>query len=98
MERAYRSTNKFCVETTVEDTDEWLHSFYYFNDEIPTEEDFRNTIADYLTFEVNMITHGRGYLFGIDDSAERETVYSYDEELTEEYSGFLVAEEGEKNE
>ena len=58
---------KFCVSTTVEVTDEWLHSFYYFNDEIPSDEDFEKTIADYLTFEVNMITHGRGYLFGIDE-------------------------------
>ncbi len=58
---------KFCVETTIEKNDEWLHSFYYFNDEIPTEEYFAKTIADYLTFEVNMITHGRGYLFGIED-------------------------------
>ena len=56
--------SKFMVETTVEDSDEWLHSFYYYNDEIPTEEDFLNSIADYLTFEFNMITHGRGYLFG----------------------------------
>ena len=31
---------KFCVCTTVEDSDEWLHSFYYFNDEIPSDEDF----------------------------------------------------------
>lgn len=54
---------KFCVNTTVEAEDEWLHSFYYFNDEIPSEEDFEKVIADYLTFEVNMITHGRGYLF-----------------------------------
>lgn len=61
---------KFCVETTIEADDEWLHSFYYFNDEIPTDEDFRNTIADYITFEVNMITHGRGYLFGIEDEEE----------------------------
>ena len=58
---------KFCVKTTIEPDDEWLHSFYYFNDEIPSEEDFRNTIADYITFEVNMITHGRGYLFGLED-------------------------------
>lgn len=58
---------KFCVSTTVEETDEWLHSFYYFNDEIPNDEIFEKTIADYLTFEVNMITHGRGYLFGIDE-------------------------------
>lgn len=57
---------KFCVKTTIEANDEWLHSFYYFNDEVPSEEDFRNTIADYINFEVNMITHGRGYLFGLD--------------------------------
>ena len=63
---------RFCVETTVEDTDEWLHSFYYFNDEIPSDEDFKKTIADYLTFEVNMITHGRGYLFGIGTEDNQE--------------------------
>ena len=57
----------FCVSTTVADTDAWLHSFYYFNDEIPSDVDFEKTIADYLTFEVNMITHGRGYLFGIEE-------------------------------
>ena len=45
-----------------------MHSFYYFNDEIPSEADFEKTIADYLTFEVNMITHGRGYLFEHDSS------------------------------
>ncbi len=56
---------KFCVKTTIEADDEWLHSFYYFNDEIPSDEDFRNTIADYISFEVNMITHGKGYLFGL---------------------------------
>ncbi len=55
--------SKFCVETIIEPDDEWLHSFYYFNDEIPTEADFEKTMADYLTFEFNMITHGRGYLF-----------------------------------
>ncbi|ANB92011.1 restriction endonuclease [Moraxella ovis] len=59
---------KFCVETTIEADDEWLHSFYYFNDEVPSEADFEKTVADYLTFEVNMITHGRGYLFGIGEN------------------------------
>ena len=67
-----QAPTKFCVETTVEPADEWLHSFYYFNDEIPSEEDFRKTIADYLTFEVNMITHGRGYLFGVESEKEDE--------------------------
>jgi len=65
-----QAESKFCVETTVEADDEWLHSFYYFNDEIPTEADFEKVIADYLTFEVNMITHGRGYLFGLENGDE----------------------------
>jgi type I restriction-modification system DNA methylase subunit len=54
---------KFIVQTTIEASDEWLHSFYYFNDEIPTEADFEKTIADYLTFEFSMIMQGREYLF-----------------------------------
>jgi len=65
-----QAESKFCVETTVEADDEWLHSFYYFNDEIPAEADFEKVIADYLTFEVNMITHGRGYLFGLENGDE----------------------------
>lgn len=77
---------KFCVETTIEADDEWLHSFYYFNDEIPSEEDFRNTIADYIAFEVNMITHGKGYLFGVEDKKE----YSATEDEM-----LLVAEDGD---
>jgi Type I restriction-modification system methyltransferase subunit len=64
------SESKFCVETTIEAEDEWLHSFYYFNDEIPSEEDFQKTMADYLTFQFNMITHGRGYLFANDKNDE----------------------------
>ncbi|MBR1396590.1 MAG: N-6 DNA methylase [Selenomonadaceae bacterium] len=55
--------SKFMVETTIEESDEWLHSFYYYNDELPSGEEFINTVADYLTFEFNMIAHGRGYLF-----------------------------------
>ena len=66
-----QAESKFCVETTVEADDEWLHSFYYFNDEIPTEADFEKVIADYLTFEVNMITHGRGYLFELENGNEQ---------------------------
>ena len=72
---------KFCVETTIEAGDEWLHSFYYFNDEIPNEEDFKKTVADYLTFEVNMITHGRGYLFGLSD--EETVEYTKENEKDE---------------
>lgn len=55
--------SKFMVKTTVEPDDEWLHSFYYFNDELPTEADFDKTVGDYLTFEFSMIMQGREYLF-----------------------------------
>lgn len=54
---------KFCVKTTIEPGDEWLHSFYYFNDEIPKAEDFEKVIADYLTFEFNMVMQDKEYLF-----------------------------------
>lgn len=58
---------KFCVKTTIEATDEWLHSFYYFNDEIPTDADFDKTVGDYLSFEFSMIMQGRKYLFEEDE-------------------------------
>lgn len=61
------SESKFCVSTTIEATDEWLHSFYYFNDEIPTLDDFDKTVGDYLSFEFSMIMQGRGYLFDESD-------------------------------
>lgn len=51
------------VQSTVEAGDEWLHSFYYFNEAIPTETDFMKVMADYLSFEFNMISHGKGYIF-----------------------------------
>jgi len=55
--------NKFCVKTKIEAEDEWLHSFYFFNEELPTQEDLEKTIGDYLTFEFSMIMQGRKYLF-----------------------------------
>ncbi len=57
------SETKFCIKTTIGADDEWLHSFYYFNDEIPMDEEFEKTIADYLTFEFAMIMQDREYLF-----------------------------------
>lgn len=56
-------TTKFMVKSTIQAEDEWLHSFYYFNDEVPSNTDFEKTIADYLSFQFDMYTHGRGYLF-----------------------------------
>ena len=63
--------SKFCVESTVKPEDEWLHSFYYFNDEIPADADFEKAIGDYLTVEVSMVMQNREYLFeGGDGDAE----------------------------
>lgn len=61
--------SKFCVESTVKPDDEWLHSFYYFNDEIPTDADFEKSIGDYLTFEFSMVMQNREYLF---DEGEKD--------------------------
>jgi len=61
---------KFCVTATIEPNDEWLHSFYYFDDEIPTEDDFDRTIGEYLTFEFSMNMKGNDYLFDIDDNKD----------------------------
>ena len=57
------ASTDFVVETTIEDDDEWLHAFYYFDDLPPTEDDFRKTMTNYLTFEFSMTTSGRGHLF-----------------------------------
>ena len=62
--------SKFCVESTTQADDEWLHSFYYFNDEIPTEADFEKAIGDYLSFEFSMVMQNREYLFEGDGNAE----------------------------
>lgn len=64
------SETKFCVKTQIEAGDEWLHSFYYFNDEIPIDAEFEKTIGDYLSFEFSMIMQNRGYLFGLGQDAD----------------------------
>jgi len=51
------------VHVELNPDDEWLHSFYYFNDEIPKEEDFEKNIGDYLIFEFSVIMQNRGYIF-----------------------------------
>jgi hypothetical protein len=34
---------------------------------IPSDDEFEQTMADYLTFEFKMIAKGRGYLFGYEE-------------------------------
>jgi hypothetical protein len=69
-----KAASKFCVESTVTAADEWLHAFFYFNDEIPSDGDFEMSIGDYLTFEFSMIMQSREYLFeqgGQDDPSKK---------------------------
>lgn len=47
--------SKFCVQSTVEPDDEWLYSFFYFNDEIPAQGDFEKAVGDYLTFLFSVV-------------------------------------------
>lgn len=72
------ASTKFCVKTTATAEDEWLHSFYYFNDEIPTDKDFDKTVGDYLTFEFSMIMQGRKYLFENENSEYIKKNFKYD--------------------
>jgi len=51
--------NNFCVKSTIDYKEEWLHDYYYFNDEIPTAEDFDQKVGDYLSFEFNALMANR---------------------------------------
>lgn len=55
--------NSFMIKSEIKEDDEWLHAFYYFNDEIPSEEMFKNKLSDYLAFKFDQIVRGRDYLF-----------------------------------
>lgn len=57
----------FMVKTKIQPTDEWLHGFYYFNDEMPDDKDFEKTMGSYLSFEFDMIMNNKGFLFDEDD-------------------------------
>lgn len=54
---------EFMVKSSITSEDEWLHSYFYFNDSIPTPEAFEKTVQDYLAFKFDQTVHGRGYLF-----------------------------------
>lgn len=85
---------KFCVKTTITAEDEWLHSFYYFNDEIPTDTDFEKTVGDYLTFEFSMIMQGRKYLFENAESEDIKKNFKYELTSREWKEFFISGDEG----
>lgn len=55
--------SKFMVKTKVKPEDEWLHAFYYYNDDVPSENTFKEVMQEYIGFEFQMLIEGRDYLF-----------------------------------
>jgi len=53
---------RFIVRSEVTAQDEWLHSYFYFNDQPPSYDDFMATVADYVSWQVDMHAHGYGDL------------------------------------
>ena len=51
------------LQRQIKDSDEWLHSFYYFNTNLPLEKSFDDSIGSYLSFEFDMLMKGKEYLF-----------------------------------
>lgn len=64
----------FVVRSEVTAEDEWQHSYFYFNDQPPTLDGFYTTVADYLTWQIDMHTRGLGDLItpSFSDTQERE--------------------------
>lgn len=48
------TTTKFCVNACVSADDEWLHQFYYYNDERITELQIEKAVSDYLSFKISL--------------------------------------------
>lgn len=54
--------SSFIVRSEVTAEDEWQHSYFYFNDMPPTYDELLATMADYVTWQVDMHAHGLGSL------------------------------------
>ena len=59
--------SKFMVKAKVKYDDEWLHSYYYFDDEIPSDNEFLDTIGKHLSFEFSMVMDDNISLFNEDE-------------------------------
>ena len=68
----YTVDESIALRHDITEEDEWLHSYFYFNDSIPSEKAFKDTIAEYMTYEFKMRLNNRGYLFGDADKREED--------------------------
>jgi len=72
FERTLNAPSKFMIKAQITSNDEWLHAYFYYDDEIPAEEDFTKIIAEYLTFEFRMKLLGHNNLFSNRDYLNRD--------------------------
>jgi hypothetical protein len=78
FDRIEEETN-YCVKTVITTDDEWLHSYYYFNEDIPTIAEFEDSVNDALTFEFKMIMQNKEYLYDFkDEVSNSEKIESLD--------------------
>ena len=54
---------KFCVKSTITEKDEWLHSYFYFKDEIPEKHIFEEYAEEYLAYRCSFILQEKTQLF-----------------------------------
>ena len=61
------SNIEFIDDTITDSGADWNYTQHQVYDTTPTEDDFRKTVADYMSFELSMILQGKGHLIGLDD-------------------------------
>lgn len=54
------ATTELLVKEKISAKDEWIHSYFYYNEELPTLEDFEKKISDFLAFKSNQILQKTG--------------------------------------
>jgi hypothetical protein len=62
LDNVVEAGTEFMVCSEVAGEDEWHHPYFYFNDTPPSENDFLGVVADYVSWQVDMFTHGLGHL------------------------------------
>lgn len=76
--------SEFIVRSEANAQDEWQHSYFYFNEIPPTLKDFEKTVADYLSWQVDMHAHGYGALISPEGEADLKASFETAVDLEED--------------
>lgn len=79
----------FSVETKVEAEDEWLHSYFYFNDDLPSVQEFRRTVGNHLAFEFYLVMNDMNHLLDENDLDSEEDIQVVDLE-DKDWAAFML--------